>query len=122
MAGERRTVAAIVLVALLAAACSLPIGGGSDGPTPASFPPEAQPAVDAAFNAAASDLGVDPGSVTVVSVEPTSWPDMSLGCPEPGMMYGQMITPGYVVEVEANGTTHAYHTDAAGQLAVTCAG
>jgi hypothetical protein len=120
MAGNGRTIAVLVLVALALAACSLPFGGGSDRPAPASVPPEAQPAVDAAIDAAAADLGVDPGSVTVVSVEAKDWPDMSLGCPEPGMMYGQMITPGYVVELEVSGTTHAYHTDAGGQQAVTC--
>ena len=50
---------------------------------------------------------------SVVSAERRDWPDSALGCPAPGMMYMQVITPGYLVEVEAGGESYSYHTDLA---------
>lgn len=47
--------------------------------------------------------------ITVVSAEPTEWRDSSLGCPIPGVMYAQMITPGYKIVLEANGQQYNYH-------------
>jgi hypothetical protein len=116
-----RIAVALTVVALALASCSLSSGGGSGPSEPAvSIPPAARPAVDASTNALASQLGVDASTVSVVSVEAKDWPDTSLGCPEPGMMYGQMMTPGYAVILEAQGKTYRYHTDASGQQAVTC--
>jgi hypothetical protein len=51
----------------------------------------------------------------VVSVEATDRADPSLGCPKPGLMYPQMITPGYRIVLDAQGTTYEFHTDASGQ-------
>ena len=56
-------------------------------------------------------LGISLDEVTVVSVEAVDWPDSSLGCPEPGMMYLQMVTPGYRIVVAGEGEEYAYHTD-----------
>jgi hypothetical protein len=39
------------------------------------------------------------------------WSDASLGCPQEGMMYAQVITPGYLIVLEAQGQTFEYHTD-----------
>lgn len=67
--------------------------------------------VQAAVAAAAAALGIDPSAVTVVSYEPKDWGDTSLGCPKPGEVYAQVITPGYRVVLSANGQTLEYHTD-----------
>lgn len=53
---------------------------------------------------------VPDSAITVVSVEPTEWSDASLGCPQAGMMYAQVVTPGYLIVLEANGQTYDYHT------------
>ena len=50
---------------------------------------------------AADRSGVEVGEVTLVSAELRDWPDGSLGCPAPGMLYTQVITPGYRVVIEA---------------------
>ena len=42
--------------------------------------------------AIADDLGVPPDAVQVVSIEPRDWPDSSLGCPQPDMLYAQVVT------------------------------
>ena len=48
--------------------------------------------------------------ITVISTEEVEWGDASLGCPEPGTMYAQVITPGYFVVLESGGETYDYHT------------
>jgi hypothetical protein len=66
--------------------------------------------------AIAADLGVPPESVQVVTMEPRDWPDSSLGCPQPDMLYAQVITPGYLVLVEVSGERMEYHTDKLGTV------
>jgi hypothetical protein len=114
--------ALLILVVSLVAGCSSVGGGSGSSATPASVPPAAAAAVDASVSALARQLGVDAGTITIVSVESKDWADTSLGCPEPGMMYAQVITPGFLVVLDAQGTTYQYHTDATGQQVVTCAG
>lgn len=48
-------------------------------------------------------LGVPLESTRVVSSTPREFPDASLDCPAPGMAYAQVLTPGRVVIVEAEG-------------------
>jgi hypothetical protein len=55
-------------------------------------------------------LGIAPSAITVVSVEEVTWPDASLGCPKPGMMYAQVLTPGSRIVLEVDGKTYEYHT------------
>ncbi len=81
--------------------------------------PEAQPAVDAARAAAAVRLGVPADQLTVERAEARDWSDSSLGCPQPGRMYLQVITPGYLVIVAGGGKRLEFHTDARA-LAVFC--
>ncbi len=39
------------------------------------------------------------------------WSDSSLDCPQPGMAYLQVITPGYQILLEAGGQVHEYHSN-----------
>jgi hypothetical protein len=66
--------------------------------------------------AIAADLGVSPESVQVITIESRDWPDSSLGCPQPDMLYAQVITPGYFVLVEVSGERIEYHTDERGTV------
>jgi hypothetical protein len=122
MPRQWRRAALLIAVALLVAGCSLLGGSTGPSPVPASVPPAAQGAVDASVSALASQLGVDRDTIVVVSVEATDWPDTSLGCPAPDMMYAQVVTPGFLVVLDARGTTYQYHTDATGQQVATCTG
>lgn len=80
----------------------------------------ADPAPVAAARARlAAELGIGEDQVTVVSVEPAEWRDSALGCPQPGRMYLQVITPGYRVVLEAQGWRYVYHTDLDRRV-VTC--
>jgi hypothetical protein len=66
--------------------------------------------------AIAKDLAVPLETVQVVTAEPREWPDSSLGCPQPDMLYAQVITPGYLVVVEVSGERLEYHTDERGTV------
>ncbi len=59
----------------------------------------------------AQRLSLAPEAIRLVSVEAVEWPDTSLGCPQPGMMYAQVITPGFRMMLEAEGERYTYHTD-----------
>ncbi len=59
----------------------------------------------------AARLGIDADAVKTTSVRPQSWPDASLGCPEPGRSYAQVVTPGFLIELAAEGKTYRYHSD-----------
>jgi hypothetical protein len=58
---------------------------------------------------AAKRTGLGPGDLKVLSAEAVTWPDGSLGCPQPGMMYTQALVPGYRVRIEAAGQVLDYH-------------
>ena len=53
-------------------------------------------------------------SLTLVKDEAVQWPDASLGCPQEGMMYAQVITPGHRMTFRHNDDTYEVHTAAAG--------
>jgi hypothetical protein len=72
--------------------------------------------VEAAVAELATTLGVPPSDVTVVRVEAIDWPDASLGCPLPGKMYAQVVTPGLRIELQAEGKTYVVHTDLESQI------
>lgn len=47
--------------------------------------------------------------IDVKSIEPVSFPDASLGVPEPGKSYAQIITPGYVIELVVADNIYVFH-------------
>jgi hypothetical protein len=57
----------------------------------------------------AGQLGISPDQIEVLGVEPAEFPDASLGVPEPGQVYAQMITPGYIIELAADEEIYRYH-------------
>lgn len=65
--------------------------------------------VEKAIQDLVSKIGVDPGDISVVTAESTTWNDGSLGCPEPGMGYTQALVDGYRVLLEVDGRLYAYH-------------
>lgn len=67
--------------------------------------------VDAAKAALGSELGVTPQDIEVMDVEAVEWPDASLGCPQEGMLYAQVVTPGYRILLKAEGKVFEYHSD-----------
>ena len=68
-------------------------------------------AVENARKDLAKRLNVNPADVKERSVEDSDFPDMSLGAAEDGEMSGQMITPGWRIQLEAGGKTYEYRAD-----------
>ena len=46
----------------------------------------------------------------LVSDEPVQWEDTSLGCPQAGMVYAQVITPGHRITFRQGDDTYEVHT------------
>jgi hypothetical protein len=75
--------------------------------TPSGSPAEVSPSRLKAIKDDLAQHGVT-GTPTVVSAESVTWNDSSLGCPRPGMMYSQVITPGMRVVVTVDAKTYDY--------------
>ena len=69
-------------------------------------------------NDAARRTGVDPESIRIVAVDPVAWQDTSLGCETARASAPEARVLGYVVTVDAGGTTLRYHTDGRDQVRV----
>ena len=109
----------VLVLALGLTACNVSLRG-QPAPTPAaSWPAEADTAVRAALQDVAARLQVQSNAVQVISVSATDWPDTSLGCPQPGMFYAQMIVQGYTITLAAGDQRVEYHADKKGRV-VTC--
>jgi hypothetical protein len=67
----------------------------------------------------ADQLAVETEEIELIETEAVQWPDSSLGCPQPGMMYAQVITPGYRLMLEVDGQVYVFHTDSS-QRVVRC--
>ena len=110
----------IVSLTLLAAAwvvggCSA--ASSSSAPPPASSHRKWAPSGNIALPASVIEpvvadvaklAGVPADQVTVISAEAVTFPDGSLGCPQPGMVYTQALVDGYKIVAEAGGKTYDY--------------
>ena len=121
----RRVRSWVWLAATLTLSACAP-NGGSQTPTPTpptsavavvpTLNPDAQVAVDAAMRDVAAHLGVDPSALRVDQVEPRQWSDSSLGCPQPGNLYSQIVTPGFLIVISSSTKQLEYHADARGHV------
>lgn len=69
------------------------------------------PLVEAARKDLSERLGITVGEIELVGeVEVVTWRDTSLGCPEPGKMYAQVLTPGYKFTLKTGDNFYVYHT------------
>lgn len=80
-----------------------------------TFDPQQLPIVEEAKIDLAQRLGVDPEELEVVSAEATTWPDGSIGCPEPGMSYTQSLVEGSKVLLGHDGRVYDYHAGGDGE-------
>jgi len=99
----------------------------TDTPAPTTPPPDepevpddAEAAVAWARGDLASRLSAVEEEIALVAIEAVEWRDSSLGCPQPGQMYLQVITPGYRFVLRADDTTYEYHSARGADQAVLC--
>ncbi len=73
-----------------------------------------QPGLDPLIAKAKADLadrlGISADDIETVSAEAVVWPDGSLGCPQPGMEYTQVLVDGAKIVLYAQGKTWEYHS------------
>ena len=88
---------------------------GADPARPPMNAPQLQAMVQLALADAGRRSRLDPSELKVVLAEAVTWPDGSLGCPRPDMMYTQALVPGYRIRIVAGGQTLEYHASQRGQ-------
>ena len=104
-------------------------------PTPKSptqfFPPSQEPALvpaaivpeslqqkitALAVTNLANRLSVDQSTIEIILIEPLTWPNSALGCPQPGQFYSEVTIPGLRIRLAVASVEVVYHTDLAGTL------
>lgn len=80
---------------------------------------EAREAIAVATTTLATKLNCSRSEINVAEVRPVTWPNSALGCPEPGKLYLQVLTPGYQIRLVHAGRDYLVHTDR-GTHAVYC--
>ena len=69
------------------------------------------PAQEAATKQLATNLGIPESDVKLTSNTVIEWPDSCLGVSQQGVMCAQIITPGYLIVLQAGGRQYEYHTN-----------
>ena len=84
----------------------------ADVPNPTINPdPQAQKMIQLAKESLSRKFKINEDQIHLSSVEAMTWSDAGLGCPQAGIVYAQVITPGFQILFEAIGQTFSYHTD-----------
>ena len=55
-------------------------------------------------------LDIDTNSIELGHIEAVEWPNTALGNPQPGMVYAEVIVPGFIMLLEADNLLYRYHT------------
>lgn len=108
-----------VLAAGVAAACGNPLEPLREG-TPVARVANAmsetadrqpfEPLVRVAVDDLARRLSIGPADIQVIEARAIVWPDRSLGCPRPGLLYPQVQQDGALIRLQAQGREYAYHS------------
>lgn len=132
-----RSLSLLTLLGLVLVACGSPGDGGSDATTTSAADssttttsaaesatttigetemPDENQVVESALADLASREGVSLEDISIVRVEPIDWPDASLGCPDEGMSYAQVIVPGFKVLLQIDERVFDYHAGTNGEV------
>ena len=93
---------------------SLPTEGESTQmtqPVPTVSDPGMQGLIEKAKEDLAQRLSISVTQINLVEIMEVEWSDASLDCPQPGMDYIQVLTPGYRIVLEAGGQAYEYHSN-----------
>lgn len=79
----------------------------------AAAPEPSAPALKALVAQAREDLArrlsIGPDDISLLKLKDFVWPDRSLGCPRPGMVYPQVPQDGVLIVLRAAGRSYNYH-------------
>jgi len=65
-------------------------------------------------------LTITRSDLTAWTWEETTWPDASLGCPQPDQTYAQVQTRGYIITLTYDTVVHEFHTTLDGTTIILC--
>lgn len=72
--------------------------------------------VSAAKARAAQDFNTNESGILILTAFEREWPNSCLGLPQEGEFCAEVITPGYEVTMQINGSEHAYRTNLDGSV------
>ena len=108
------TLGILLISILLLSACST---SGINQPVEESLPPELPEDTESLVILAKFDLtlktDVDIENIVTKSIKETLFDDASLGVPVAGVAYDAMVTPGYIIMLEAGGDLYEYRASGA---------
>ena len=78
---------------------------------PAPAGPDLQNLIERTKEDLANRLAILVDEIDLVEVTEVEWSDSSLDCPQPGMEYLQVLTPGYRILLDVNGQMYEYHSN-----------
>lgn len=61
-------------------------------------------------------LSIATSEISLVEAREVTWPDSSLGCPQPGMKYKQVPEDGALIILQVEGKLYEYHTGGSREL------
>ena len=106
----------LITVLLLSLVILISACGGREtedtGP-PLELPKDAESLVTLAKFDLTLKTGVDLENIQTKSIEETLFDDSSLGVPQPGVQYEAVVTPGYIIMLDAEGEIYEYHASGA---------
>ena len=75
--------------------------------------------IQIAVNDLADRISVEPDQIELINITEATWQDTSLDCPQPGVMYAQIINQGYSIILKGMDELYEYHTGS-NNLVVYC--
>ena len=75
-------------------------------PSPSSL----QNLIEKATEDLARRLSVPTQQIQIVEAREVVWPNSSLGCPQKGMVYADVLTPGYLIILQFDNREYEYHS------------
>ena len=124
----KEMIAAGLLLSAGIAGCALALEpAGQAGPNPPAQPerpmnPTLESITEAVLKDAATRTGIATAKLKVESTIAVTWPDGSLGCPQPGMNYTMALVPGYRIKLRAGEQVLDYHASRRGYYVLCPAG
>jgi hypothetical protein len=79
-------------------------------PIPLPLDPSLEKIVTQAKNDLANRLAIEPRQIELLEVASVTWPDGSLGCPQPGMEYTQVQVDGLRLRFRVADRSYEYHS------------
>jgi len=76
---------------------------------PRQLSAENKATADLAVSTLSKQLSLSPANISVIHVSNTNWPDSSLGCPQQGAQYLQVVTRGSLVLLRTNKRAYRIH-------------